>query len=72
MLLTFPQTRKNAFFGGLLKGLAAPVMIFHAGSAPEIPAPMTISPAGPAGEEAIRRDWVRLGFDVATVIERHE
>ena len=70
-LIDFNQTSVQAFAHGFLKGLAAPVMLYHREPAPSIPAPviLTLPPADTAA--SLASDWMRISNDLARVVQRH-
>lgn len=71
-LIDFRKTPKEAFFHGFVKGLGAPVLLFHNEMAPGVPLVFQVSaPSIPIGQ-ALVGDWYRIGGDMRTVVARHQ
>lgn len=70
-LIDFKRTPTQAFRHGFLKGLAAPVMLFHV----EALSPPRLVPPVPMPErtdaEALAADWRRVGSDLRAALARH-
>lgn len=71
-LIDFNCSRKKAFAHGFMKGLAAPVMLFHFENAPSLPQVQYIMPTTTPVSDVLANDWRRIGDDMARVIERHD
>ena len=69
--LDFRGGRRRALAHGFLKGLAAPVMLYHLEDAPSIPQFVEIKPPNYSIAEALAGDWVRIGKDMSKVIEQN-
>lgn len=63
-ILDLHSTPKNAFLHGFVKGLAAPVTLYHSEPAPGLPdiRPVAVESVGAA--TWMRRDWMRVGADL--------
>lgn len=70
-LLDFRRAPAQAFRHGFLKGLAAPVLLFHAEPLP--PAAIVAPVAMPerSDREALAGDWRRVGGDLRAALARH-
>lgn len=70
--LNFSHSRRKAFAHGLVKGLAAPYMLYHREEAPGLPyvAPV-VAPNYPIAA-GIYADWQHVGDGLKRAIERHE
>lgn len=69
--LNLNHSRRNAFAHGFLKGLAAPLMLYHKESAPALPDFVQIQPPQYPIAEALAGDWMRVGLGLSVVIEKH-
>lgn len=70
-LIDFNHSRKKAFVHGFVKGLAAPVMLFHFEYAPVVPQVPYLMPTTMPIHDVLANDWLRIGEDMTRVIERH-
>lgn len=70
-VIDFRNSRRKAFAHGFMKGLAAPVMLFHSEQAPALPQVQYLVPPTTPIHDVIASDWRRIGADIARVIERH-
>lgn len=70
-LIDFKRTPPQAFRHGFLKGLAAPVMVFHAELLPDIPAIAPVPLPARSDREALAGDWRRVGGDLRAALARH-
>lgn len=70
-VIDFKLSRKQAFSHGFLKGLAAPVMLYHAEAAPDLPAANYVVLPSVSPAQAIAGDWMRIGSDMQNVIKKH-
>jgi hypothetical protein len=71
-LIDFNSTKKEAFTHGLLKGLAAPVLLFHTERVPTPPEFKELEPATYQEGNPLEGDWKRIGADIQTAIDKHE
>jgi hypothetical protein len=71
-VIDFKKTPRQAFLHGFVKGLAAPVMLYHSEPAPGLPLPMYISLPAVPSEKALAGDWLRIGNDIQNAINKHE
>jgi hypothetical protein len=71
-VIDFKVTRRQAFAHGFLKGLAAPIMLYHTEYLTKAPDVVYITAPTSPPERALAGDWARLGNDIQTVIDRHE
>jgi len=71
-LIDFNNSKGFALAHGFMKGLAAPVMLFHFESAPSVPTVNFLKPATITDYEAIKHDWEKIGNDIKAVVTRHE
>lgn len=69
-LIDFQRTPAQAFRHGFLKGLAAPVMLFHT-EALSLPAVAPLVTPLRSDSEALAGDWRRVGGDLRRAIARH-
>lgn len=70
-LIDFHHTPQQAFFHGFLKGLSAPVMLFHAEPAPGVPPIGSVMLSTVSPGQSLADDWRRIGADLSAVISRH-
>lgn len=70
-VLDFKHTSRQAFFHGIMKGMAAPLMLYHVEPALHIPAPAPIRPCMPSVKDALVRDWARVGDDMYAALDAH-
>jgi hypothetical protein len=71
-LIDFKDSRREAFAHGLLKGLAAPMMVFAEWKAPHIPpTPMVMPPGNPSVHHALEADWQRVFGDLNKVVTNY-
>jgi hypothetical protein len=70
-LIDFQQSPRRAFLHGFLKGLAAPVMLFHAEAPLALPSITPLPVRRVSDAEALAGDWRRVGADLGAVIARH-
>ena len=69
-ILDFNRTASQAFAHGFLKGLAAPVMLYHVEPSPTIKlVEFVMYPTLPT-DRVLAGDWHRIGVDLNSVIER--
>jgi hypothetical protein len=73
-ILKFDEDERKAFSRGLLKGMAAPLMLFANSPAPALPRFDEVALPRPANTKnaPLTGDWVRVGRDVRTVVRRHD
>lgn len=72
-MINFEHSRTEAFLNGMLKGMAAPFLLYGTFSAPKLPEiPMLTLPPDQTCGSALRADWQRIGDDMRRVISRHE
>ncbi|MDR0380358.1 MAG: hypothetical protein LBI62_10545 [Candidatus Accumulibacter sp.] len=69
--LNFKHTSRQAFFHGFMKGMAAPVMLYHFEQALPIPAVERIQSDVKSVKEALSRDWARVGNDMRAAIDSY-
>lgn len=72
LIIDFNQSAVQAFEHGFLKGMAAPVMLFHSESAPEIPQYVTVVAPDTPLRQSLLGDWYRIGDDMKKVISSHQ
>lgn len=61
-LVDLTSTRRKAFSRGLLRGFAAPLMIYSVHDLPEEAKPKLLSVENPASRtDGVRGDWSRVG-----------
>lgn len=70
-LLDFDATPAKAFAHGFVKGLGAPVVLYHMESAPVLPTIAYLSAPTTSFEHELAADWRRVGADLQNVISRH-
>jgi hypothetical protein len=70
-VLDFKHTSRQAFFHGVMKGMAAPMMLYHVEQFPFIPAPEPIRSDIESASAALARDWARVGDDMRAAIDFH-
>lgn len=70
-VIDFDATPAKSFMHGFTKGLAAPVMLYHAETAPTIPSIEPVRVGGRKSQCALASDWARIGSDMRAVIDRH-
>ena len=70
-LLNFKDSPQQSFAHGFLKGLAAPVMLFHSEAAPPVPEVEYLQPPIGSVRDALAGDWKKIGGDMKVVIGRH-
>lgn len=72
-VLDFDADSKQAFTHGFVKGLAAPVCLFHSEPAPK---PRIIPPLVRVGHasvrEAMRADWQKVGNHIRGAMNEHQ
>lgn len=70
-IINFKRTPEQSFRHGFLKGLAAPMMLFHV---EELPAPTVVGPVtlmNRSDAEALAGDWRKVGNDMRSAIVRY-
>jgi hypothetical protein len=70
-VLNFKHTSRQAFLDGFMKGMAAPVMLYHLELDPPIPVLEPIRTEKLSVMEALARDWARVGGDMRAAIDSH-
>lgn len=71
-LIDFDSTPAKAFLHGVMKGMAAPVMLYHREPAPAIPKVLIKPQANKLSvQQQLANDWLKIGGDLAAVMERH-
>jgi len=68
-IIDFNSDRKRAFLHGLVKGLAAPVCLYHGEVLPQVKVEYVKPPTGRGTAQALAEDWYRVGGDLYSVIE---
>ena len=73
-IIRFDQDERKAFTRGLIKGMAAPLVLFANSAAPAVPRfePVQLPRSTSARTPAMAQDWLRVGRDVRTVVQRHD
>jgi hypothetical protein len=69
-MTNFAKERRQAFLRGLLKGLAAPALLFRNLSVPSARTDYIQPSGGKSAEDAIMGDWQRVSDDMRKVIDR--
>lgn len=68
-ILDFDSTATRAFLHGFVKGLAAPVSLYHVENQPDAPRfPQVVAPSYDV-QTAMQKDWTRIGTDFQKVID---
>lgn len=70
-IIDFKSSAFEAFTHGWIKGLAAPVMLFHRETAPSIPPVQYIDPRKQFAANSMEGDWHRILGDVNRVISNN-
>jgi hypothetical protein len=72
MLLDFKHSARDAFWRGMLKGMAAPLAIYRLESLPPLPTiePLCVQPTD--SRTALAEDWRRIGLDMYAAIGHNE
>lgn len=68
-IIDFNSDRKRAFLHGLVKGLAAPVCLYHAEALPPIKVEFIKPPLTRHPAQVLAEDWYRVGDDLYSVIQ---
>lgn len=71
-LIDFNDSKAGALAHGFLKGLAAPVMLFHTEAAPKVPPVTFLQPVMRSDFESMQHDWKMIGSDMQSVVKRYE
>lgn len=66
------SSNKHVFLQGLVKGLAAPAVLFQAPELPSIPHLEVFAASNGPIETTLAGDWRRIGMDFETVIHRYK
>lgn len=71
--INFRNDKRTAFASGLLRGLAAPAVLFSAHAAPGVPeVAQIVPPARPHGDAgALASDWARVSAGMRVAVQRH-
>jgi hypothetical protein len=70
-LIDFNNSKNRALAHGFIKGLCAPIMLFHSEQAPSIPRIDFIKPLQRSDFEAIKGDWNKIGNDIKIVVDKY-
>lgn len=70
-VIDFDRSHRQAFFHGFVKGMAAPVMLYHAEQAPAVPYVTYLEAPNTSVGQTLAADWWRIGGDLQRVIDRH-
>ncbi len=70
-VIDFNATPAQSFAQGFIKGLAAPVMLYHVETAPEAPHISPIQAPPRLSCDALAGDWCKIGRDLRAVIDQH-
>jgi hypothetical protein len=68
VIINFKSSKKEAFRNGLLKGMAAPYMIYGSFTAPALPKIVTIKSMAIPPDAAIAQDWHKIKNDFHVAI----
>lgn len=68
-ILDFDKKPSAAFMHGFVKGLAAPVSLFHHEEAPAVPEVTPIASPRIGVQQAMARNWVRVGTTFYRLID---
>ena len=68
-IIDFNSDRKRAFLHGLVKGLAAPVCLYHGEALPQVKVEYLKPPTARRTAQALAEDWYRVGDDLYRAIE---
>lgn len=71
LLKDFEQPAAKAFWGGVLKGMAAPVLLFHHEALPEIETPVQVVVVPEATGSAFLNALGKIQGDFVAVMNRH-
>ena len=72
-ILDFDADGKQAFKHGFLKGLAAPVCLFHSEPAPKARVVLPLVRVGRANaRDALRSDWQKVGNHIRGAMNEHQ
>ncbi len=70
-LIDFRLPAHRAFMHGFMKGLGAPVLLFHTEMAPDVPLVSPLAAPTRPIDQTLVGDWYRVGADMQAVIARH-
>lgn len=70
-VIDFENSPAAAFWNGFIKGMAAPVSLYHNEPAPGIPSYKFVEPPSVEVGLALSGDWVKIGADMNKVIYQH-
>lgn len=70
-LIDFHQTNRKALLHGFVKGLGAPVLLYHREPVPPVPATKYVTLASVTPSVALAADWLKVGNDIRNVMQRH-
>lgn len=70
-IIDFHASRRKAFQHGFMKGLAAPVMVFGAFTAPDVTAPPVLQMPHISVGEALASDWAKIGYDIKRSVSEY-
>lgn len=70
-LIDFDATPTKALVHGFVKGLGAPVVLYHMEPAPVLPAITYLSAPTTSLDQELASDWRRVGADLQNVVSRH-
>lgn len=70
-ILNFDSSATKAFAHGFVKGLAAPVMLYHNEYAPPLPIVQYLPVSNVTTSDNVAADWQRVGNDFHCVIDSY-
>ena len=71
-ILDFDSDSPRAFVHGFIKGLAAPVCLYHSEALPKVRVQHVQPCLSKSAAEAIGTDWARLGSDIRVVTSNEQ
>lgn len=70
-LINFHHTRRQAFSRGFLKGLAAPVMLYHFENVEATSQVPYVVPPNVQASDALHSDWSKVGQAIKSAAKKH-
>ncbi len=71
-IIDFNSNSRSAFWHGFVKGLAAPVCLYHSEALPAIKVEYVKPSVAPSAKDALALDWRHVGQDLRGVIDEQE